>query len=86
MLISETEYRHQVEEDIKPFRDILAWALFVTVGMMLNVSLVAANLLLVLAVSSSFAGRKFARLRRLTRLFGALTEEHAHQPVAVRWR
>ena len=23
MLISETEYRHQVEEDIKPFRDVL---------------------------------------------------------------
>ena len=23
MLISETEYKHQVEEDIKPFRDVL---------------------------------------------------------------
>jgi K+:H+ antiporter len=36
MLISETEYRYQVEEDIKPFRDILLGLFFVTVGMLLN--------------------------------------------------
>jgi CPA2 family monovalent cation:H+ antiporter-2 len=27
MLISETEYRHQVEEDINPFRELLLGAL-----------------------------------------------------------
>src|SRR6185436_9030617 len=36
MLISETEYRFQVEEDIKPFRDVLLGLFFVTVGMMLD--------------------------------------------------
>ncbi|KJV32859.1 potassium transporter [Aquitalea magnusonii] len=36
MLISETEYRYQVEEDIKPFRDILLGFFFVTVGMRLQ--------------------------------------------------
>ncbi|XLM19951.1 cation:proton antiporter, partial [Chromobacterium piscinae] len=35
MLISETEYRYQVEEDIKPFRDILLGFFFITVGMRL---------------------------------------------------
>ena len=73
MLISETEYRHQVEEDIKPFRDILLGLFFVTVGMMLNVSLVAANLLLVLAVLGALLAVKFAIVFALTRLFGALT-------------
>ena len=34
MLISETEYRYQVEEDIKPFRDVLLGLFFVTIGMM----------------------------------------------------
>ncbi len=43
MLISETEYRYQVEEDIKPFRDVLLGLFFVTIGMMLNLSSVAAN-------------------------------------------
>ena len=36
MLISETEYRYQVEQDIKPFRDVLLGLFFVTVGMSLD--------------------------------------------------
>ena len=36
MLIAETEYRYQVEEDIKPFRDVLLGLFFVTVGMALD--------------------------------------------------
>jgi CPA2 family monovalent cation:H+ antiporter-2 len=36
MLISETEYRYQVEEDIKPFRDVLLGLFFVSTGMMLD--------------------------------------------------
>ncbi|AXT45467.1 MULTISPECIES: cation:proton antiporter domain-containing protein [Chromobacterium] len=38
MLISETEYRYQVEEDIRPFRDILLGFFFVTVGMKLELT------------------------------------------------
>ncbi|MFY9259683.1 MAG: monovalent cation:proton antiporter-2 (CPA2) family protein [Gallionella sp.] len=41
MLISETEYRFQVEEDIKPFRDVLLGLFFVTIGMKLNLGSVA---------------------------------------------
>ncbi|MFA6063259.1 MAG: monovalent cation:proton antiporter-2 (CPA2) family protein [Gallionella sp.] len=43
MLISETEYRYQVEEDIKPFRDVLLGLFFVTIGMKLNLTDVAAD-------------------------------------------
>jgi CPA2 family monovalent cation:H+ antiporter-2 len=35
-LISETEYRFQVEVDIRPFRDVLLGLFFVTIGMMLD--------------------------------------------------
>jgi CPA2 family monovalent cation:H+ antiporter-2 len=35
-LISETEYRHQVETDIKPFRDILLGLFFISIGMLLD--------------------------------------------------
>lgn len=37
MLLSETEYRFQVEDDIRPFRDILLGFFFITVGMKLNI-------------------------------------------------
>jgi CPA2 family monovalent cation:H+ antiporter-2 len=43
MLISETEYRYQVEEDIKPFRDVLLGLFFVTIGMLLDVGGVIAG-------------------------------------------
>lgn len=43
MLISETIYRHQVEADIRPFRDILLGLFFVTVGMMLDLGFVIEN-------------------------------------------
>jgi CPA2 family monovalent cation:H+ antiporter-2 len=42
MLISETDYRYQVEEDIKPFRDLLLGLFFITIGMKLNVAVVLA--------------------------------------------
>jgi CPA2 family monovalent cation:H+ antiporter-2 len=38
VMLGETEYRHQVESDILPFRDILLGLFFVTVGMMLDLS------------------------------------------------
>ena len=40
MLISETEFRWQVEDDIKPFRDVLLGLFFVTIGMQLNLQVV----------------------------------------------
>lgn len=40
MLISETEYKHQVETDIRPFHDVLLGLFFITIGMMLDWRLV----------------------------------------------
>jgi CPA2 family monovalent cation:H+ antiporter-2 len=58
MLISETVYRHHVESNVRPFRDILLGLFFVTVGMMLDLSFVFANLhKLALAVFLLIAGK-----------------------------
>lgn len=48
MLIAETVYRHQVEADVRPFRDVLLGLFFVTIGMLLDVGYVAHNLVAVL--------------------------------------
>jgi len=42
MMLSETEFRHQVESEIRPFRDVLLGLFFITVGMMLDVSILPA--------------------------------------------
>ena len=57
-LISETVYRHQVEADIRPFRDILLGLFFVTVGMLLDLGFVLNNPdRLLLAVALLVAGK-----------------------------
>ena len=67
MLISETEYRFQVEEDIKPFRDVLLGLFFVTIGMMLNLSTVITGfgwILLILLILILFKAAVVALLVR----------------------
>jgi len=71
MLISETEYRYQVEEEIKPFRDVLLGLFFVTVGMMLDLRLVAEKPWQVLVLLAVIIGAKFALVALLARAFGA---------------
>jgi CPA2 family monovalent cation:H+ antiporter-2 len=73
MLISETEYKHQVEEDIKPFRDVLLGLFFITVGMLLNVRLVLENWWLVLLLLTGPVLVKFGLIAALARLSGAST-------------
>ena len=69
MLISETEYRHQVEEDIKPFRDVLLGLFFVTIGMLLDIRSVTAQFGLVLLLTVIPVAAKFAVVLVLGRLF-----------------
>jgi monovalent cation:H+ antiporter-2, CPA2 family len=48
MLISETEYKHQVETDIRPYHDLLLGLFFISIGMLLDWRLVLQNWGLVL--------------------------------------
>ncbi len=43
VLLSESTFRHQIEADIEPFRGILLGLFFLSVGMALDLSVVAAN-------------------------------------------
>ncbi|QDQ26402.1 potassium transporter [Chitinimonas arctica] len=70
MLIAETEYRHQVEEDIRPFRDLLLGLFFITVGMRLNLLAVWRDLFVVLGVFVFLTFGKAALIGGLTRAFG----------------
>ncbi len=52
MLISETEYKHQVETDIRPFHDVLLGLFFITIGMLLDWHIVIQNWSLVLLLTT----------------------------------
>jgi CPA2 family monovalent cation:H+ antiporter-2 len=71
MLISETEYRYHVEEDIKPFRDVLLGLFFVTVGMFLDVGQIILSLPAVLAMLAALLFGKFMIAGAASRVLGS---------------
>ncbi|QGZ53697.1 cation:proton antiporter domain-containing protein [Paraburkholderia acidiphila] len=71
MLIAETPYKHQVEEDIKPFRDVLLGLFFVTTGMLLNPHVIWQHPLMVAGFFFGPVVLKAVLITALTRIFGA---------------
>jgi len=71
MLISETEYRLQVEEDIKPFRDVLMGLFFVTIGVRLDLHIMIDHWWQVLLMLTALIGIKGAIVGLLSWRLGA---------------
>ncbi|PLA74334.1 potassium transporter [Hydrogenovibrio sp. SC-1] len=51
MMLGETEYRHQIEADIRPFQDILLGLFFITVGMMISPELIGQHFVMIIAIA-----------------------------------
>ena len=71
MLVAETEYKHQVETDIRPFHDVLLGLFFITIGMKLDWRAVLASGPLVLMLTSVPVLAKFVLVTGLARAFSA---------------
>lgn len=71
MLISETEYKHQVETDIRPFHDVLLGLFFISIGMLLDWRLVLSHWALVLGLTVLPVLFKAGMVTALARAFGA---------------
>lgn len=69
VLIAETEYRYQVEADIRPFRDVLMGLFFVSIGLMLDLGVVAEHWGEVLGIMLALVLGKFLVVALLTGLF-----------------
>lgn len=70
VLLSETNYRYQIEADIAPFRGVLLGLFFVTVGFEIDVRLIASNLPLVGSLVLGILALKAAVTTVLSLLFG----------------
>jgi CPA2 family monovalent cation:H+ antiporter-2 len=71
MLIAETPYRHQVEEDVKPFKDVLLGLFFITVGMLLDFEVIYQQWMLVSILLIGPLIFKFGLIAVLSRAFGS---------------
>ena len=70
ILLAETEYRHEVEVKIEPFKGLLLSLFFVSLGIRLDLSLLVASPGLVLGVAIGLIGVKGVMIMGLGRLFG----------------
>lgn len=70
-LLAESAFRHQIETDIEPFRGLLLGLFFISMGMDLDLSVIAANWLIVLGGAAGLLLIKSAIIFGLSRLWRA---------------
>ena len=73
MILGETEFQHQIEADIRPFRDVLLGLFFITIGMMFDVHVLPDMAHWVLLLVAVLALSKMAVIVGLCLLFDAPT-------------
>lgn len=71
VVLSESSFRHQLEADIEPFRGLLLGLFFLSVGMSLDLGLIAHDWAIVLALVVAFMAIKMIAIYAAARLFRA---------------
>lgn len=69
VVLAESPYRHEIETDVEPFRSILLGLFFLSVGMLLDLRLVAARPLLVVGLAAGVIVTKTVLITLLSRTF-----------------
>tara|TARA_R110002020_G_scaffold47752_3_gene136099 strand:- start:4327 stop:6198 length:1872 start_codon:yes stop_codon:yes gene_type:complete len=69
VVLANSEYRHELESDIDPFKGLLLGVFFMSVGAGINFGLLADNLLLIVALTLGLMGAKAAVLYGLAMAF-----------------
>ena len=74
MLLGESHYRHQIEADIRPFRDILLGLFFVSIGMLIDLQLFISHSLQILGLTLALMLIKGCIVAALVKLRGSDSE------------
>ncbi len=69
VMLAESPYRHELESDVEPFRSILLGLFFLSVGMLLDLGVIAARPLVVLALAAGVIVTKTLLITLLSRAF-----------------
>lgn len=70
VVLAESEFRHELESSIEPFKGLLLGLFFISVGASIDFALVAAQPALILGAVAALVAIKFGLLLLLGRLFG----------------
>jgi glutathione-regulated potassium-efflux system protein KefB len=70
VVLAESPYRHELETDVEPFRSILLGLFFLSVGMLLNLRLIADRPLFVIGIAAGVIATKTIIITLIDRAFG----------------
>ena len=70
VVLAESPYRHELDSDLEPFRSILLGLFFLSVGMLLDLRLIAARPALVVSIAAGVILAKTILISLLSRQFG----------------
>jgi monovalent cation:proton antiporter-2 (CPA2) family protein len=70
VMLADSPYRHEVESDVEPFRSILLGLFFLSVGMLLDLNVVAVRPWFVIGIAAAVIVTKALLIAILARLFG----------------
>ena len=70
VMLAESPYRHELETDVEPFRSVLLGLFFLSVGMLLDLKMIAARPLFVLGIAAAVIVTKSIIIAGLARGFG----------------
>jgi monovalent cation:proton antiporter-2 (CPA2) family protein len=70
VMLAESPYRHELESDVEPFRSILLGLFFLSVGMLLDLGVIAARPLFVVGIAAAVIVTKAVLIAGLARSFG----------------
>ncbi len=70
VMLAESPYRHELEADVEPFRSIFLGLFFVSVGMLLDLRVIADRPLFVIGVAAGVIATKSVLIAGLARIFG----------------
>ena len=70
VMLAESPYRHELETDVEPFRSILLGLFFLSVGMLLNLRLIADRPLFVIGIAAGVIVTKTIIMTLIDRVFG----------------
>jgi monovalent cation:proton antiporter-2 (CPA2) family protein len=71
VMLAESPYRHELEADVEPFRSILLGLFFLSVGMLLDLGMIAERPLFVLGIAAAVISTKTALISLIARGFRA---------------
>jgi len=70
VVLAESPYRHELETDVEPFRSVLLGLFFLSVGMLLDLRLIAARPLFVIGIAAGVIVTKATIITLIDRAFG----------------